>query len=277
MEVGATISLDAEHAYVTLQPWAENDTSEAHPFQLWLNGMLSLGNNTVSDQTQLIIPADQVVIHSSGDTSLPGTGEAMNWPVHGGRDMSWYGNWEARLGFFVPWVSWGFVGLYDHSVDQGVVRIFEPGAPAGTKFFGPRGLSPSTWTDDNSDYVELWSGATEGFASDATLNPGESVRWTERWYPVNGLGGFTFANESAALRLIDTGGGADVGVAVSAYVNGHLTLWAGGQLVASWPISLYPGQAFKATWIRPSHVSGTLGLKLEDINGLALALTGQVP
>lgn len=277
MEVGATISLDADHAYITIQPWARNDTNAAQEYQFWLNGMLTLGADLVSEQTQFIIPAEAVIVHSTGDTTLPAPGEWMSWPIHAGRDFSWYGNWAAHLGFFVPNLSHGFVGVYDHSADQGIVRAFTPGWPPGTKLFGPAGLSSRYWTDDETDYVELWSGATASFAGNATLGPGESVQWTERWYPVRGMSGFTYANESAALRLVDTGGGAQVGVAVSARTNGQLSLWAGSQLVANWPINLLPGQALNAEWSRPSNVIGPLGLKLEDNQGVVLARTGNVP
>jgi hypothetical protein len=277
MEVGATISLDADHAYVTLQPWARNNTAAPHPYQLWLNAMLTLGGNAVSGQTQFVIPATQVTVHSTGDGGLPGAGAGMGWPAHGGRDMSWYGNWGGYLGFFVPAVSAGFVGLYDHGADQGIVRAFTPGWPPGTKFFGPANLPSSLWTDDGSNYVELWSGATGSFWSYGTLNPGESVGWSERWYPINGLGGFTYANESAALRLVDTGGGAEIGVAVSALTTGEVSLWADAQLVASWPVTLYPGQPFRASWTRPAEVSGPLGLRLSGSGGAVVAQTGQVP
>ncbi len=277
MEVGATISLDADHAYVTIQPWARNNTTEAHDYQLWLNAMLTLGNNSVSGQTQFVIPASQVTVHSTGDERLPGPMGIMNWPVHEGRDMSWYGNWEGYLGFFVPSIPAGFVGLYDHEAEQGIVRTFAPGRPAGTKFFGPDGLSPSLWTDDGSTYVELWSGATDSFWHYATLNPGERIAWSERWYPINGLGGFDYANEAAALRLTDTGGGAEIGVAVSALTTGNVTLWAGGQLVETWAATLYPGQAFRASWARPPDVGGALGLRWENNDGAVIAQTGQVP
>jgi len=276
MQVGATVSLDAEHAYAVIQPWARNNTDQAHPYQLWLNAMLTLGGNSVSPQTQFIIPADSVIVHSSGDGGLPGPGGAMSWPVYGGRDMSGYDNWTGHLGFFVPAVPSGFVGLYDHAADQGMVRAFAPGSPAGTKFFGPVGLSPSQWTDDGSAYIELWSGATGSFWSYATLDPGQSVGWTEYWYPASGLGGYTFANRFAALRLIDTGGGAEVGLAVSSLTSGELTLWANGQWMASWPVTLYPGQAFRADWVRPAGVRGALGLRLQDKSGVVVQ-TGQVP
>jgi hypothetical protein len=157
------------------------------------------------------------------------------------------------------------------------VRAFTPGWPAGTKFFGPATLPPSLWTDDNSTYVELWSGATGSFWTYATLNPGESVGWSERWYPVNGMGGFNYANEAAALRLTPTDQGAEIGVAVSAYTAGNVTLWAGGQLASSWPVAVYPGQAFRASWTRPPGMEGELGLRLENHSGIVLAQTGHVP
>ncbi|MCP4427680.1 MAG: DUF5107 domain-containing protein [Chloroflexi bacterium] len=273
MEVGATISLDARHAYVTIQPWARNDTAVSHEYQLWLNAMLTLGGNQVSGQTQFIIPADQVTVHSTGDGALPGPGGGMDWPIHGGRNMSWYHEWGSYLGFFAP--PNGFIGLYDHVVDQGIVRAHSPGWPVGTKLFGPIGLSPTLWTDDDSNYVELWSGATGSFWHYATLEPGASVGWTERWYPVSRMGGFDYANESAALRLTDTNEGAEIGVAVSAVTTGKITLWAGGRRVASWPATLYPGQAFQASWQRPSGAEGALGLRLETSNGDILAQMGE--
>lgn len=277
MQVGATIALDAAHSYVTLQPWARNDTEMAQPYQLWLNAMLTLGGNSVSGRTQFILPARQVVVHSTGDLSLPAPGGLLDWPVHGGRDMSWYGNWRAHLGFFVPGVTAGFVGLHDHNADQGMVRAFTPGWPAGTKLFGPAGISPLVWTDDGSDYVELWSGATSSFWTYATLEPGQSVGWTERWYPVSGLGGLSAANEAAALQLTETSDGVEVGVAVSAFTVGELTLWVGGQPVESWPVSLYPGQAFRAIWTREAGVDGGLGLRLENGDGATVVQTGEVP
>ena len=277
MEVGATISLDAGHTYITIQPWVKNNTAKAHPYQLWLNAMLTLGGNAVSDQTQFIIPASEVTIHSTSDGSVPGAGSPMSWPFYGGRDMSWYANWAGYLGFFVPTVTNGFTGVYDYAADQGIVRAYNPGWPAGTKFFGPATFSPSLWTDDDSNYIELWSGATSSFWSYATLNPGESFSWTEYWYPVHGVGGFNYANRTAVLRLNDNGGSTEIGVAVSGVVTGQIVLWAGGQPAANWPVTIYPGQVFRATWTRPSGMDGTLGLQLLYSDSTVAAQTGQIP
>ncbi len=274
MEVGATISLDAGHAWVTLQPYAHNGTAEARPFQLWLNAMLALNGNSMSGETRFILPTSEVIVHSTGDGGAPGSGAVMGWPIHNGRDMSLYGNWTGYLGFFAPNPAQGFTGVYDPAADQGIVRVFNPGWPAGTKIFGPATLPPSTWTDDGSGYVELWSGATSSFWSAATLPPGETFSWTEQWYPVHGLGGLTTANRVAALRLVETGGVVEGRVAVPAAFEGRVALLAGGQPVGEWPVRIVPGQVFRATWTRPADNGGAPVLRLVDSNGATVAETG---
>ena len=274
MEVGATISLDAGHTWVTLQPWARNGTAEAHPYQLWLNAMLALNGNTMSPQTRLVVPASEVVVHSTGDGGAPGSGAAMGWPFHGGRDMSLYGNWTGYLGFFAPNVAHGFTGVYDTAADLGVVRVYNPGWPAGTKLFGPATLPPSLWTDDGSGYIELWSGATSSFWSDATLGPGETFSWTEQWYPVRGLGGLTYANRAAALRLVETDGVVEGRVAVPGGFAGRAQLFVGDEVVGNWPLTIVPGQVFRLTWSRPAGRDGAVVLRLFGEDGAVVAETG---
>jgi hypothetical protein len=271
MEVGATLSLDAGHTWITIQPWARNGTAEAHSYQLWLNAMLALNGNSVSGQTHFVVPASEVIVHSTGDGGSPGSGSAMGWPYHNGRDMSVYGNWTGYLGFFVPNVAHGFTGVYDPVVDRGVVRVFNPGWPAGTKIFGPATLPPSLWTDDGSGYVELWSGATSSFWADATLGPGETFSWTEQWYPLSGLGGLSYANRVAALRLVEEGGVVEVAVGVPTAFTGRAQLFAGDNLVGEWPLTIVPGQVFRGTWSRPADNGGAAVLRLLGQDGAVVA------
>ena len=275
MAVGATISLDAGHTWITIQPWARNATAEAHPYQLWLNAMLALNGNGMSAQTRFIVPAAEVIVHSTGDGGAPGSGAAMGWPNHNGRDMSLYGNWTGYLGFFAPNVAQGFTGVYDAAADQGVVRVFNPGWPAGTKIFGPATLPPSLWTDDGSGYVELWSGATSSFWADATLGPGETFSWTEQWYPLSGLGGLSSANRVAALRLAEADGVIEAAVAVPASFSGRAQLLVGEQIAGEWPLTIVPGQVFRATWSRPAGSDGAALWRLLGSDGAIVAETGQ--
>lgn len=277
MEVAVTIALDAGHATVTIKPFVRNGTAQAQRYQLWLNAMLTLGGDSVSPDTQFILPTAEVMVHSSGDSGTPPAGNAMHWPIYAGRDMSRYGNWQGHLGFFAPAVSHGFTAVYDHESGQGLVRAYSPGWPAGTKIFGPAKMEPSYWTDDESNYVELWSGATASFRSNGTLQPGESVSWMEYWYPIHDTGGVDYANRTVALRLQETATGAEMAAATSTAVQGQLLLYAGGQLAAEVALSIVPGQPFHASWTRPAGIAGPLGLELRYTNGTVVAQTGAVP
>ncbi len=275
MSVGATIALDADHSYVTITPWVKNVTKTEQSYQYWLNAMLALGDNHISAGTRIVLPADQVVVHSTGDESLPAAYQTMSWPIYKGRDLSNLGTWDNYLGFFVPQVSAGFVGIYDEEADQGIVRSFTPGSPAGTKVFGPGTLPSWLWTDDDSTYVELWSGITSTFADTTTLQPGASVAWTERWYPIHGIGTLRMANPSAALNLTNTDGTVTVGANVTGATTGTLNLYIEGQVVKAWDVALLPAETFKDSLSHPT--AGTLGLALRTTGGETIVQVGSVP
>ncbi len=278
MEVGVTLSLDADHAYITIAPWVQNETLNSHDYQYWFNAMIALDNNHVSNQTEFIVPASEVVIHSEGDPDLPGEHAVISWPVYDGRNLSWYDNWNGWIGFFAPNINDGFTGIYDQGLDQGIVRVFDPAQVPGHKFFGPDTLGSGLWTDDDSDYVEMWSsGVTADFWTYTSLAAGETITWTEKWYPVSGMNGFHKANEYAVLRLTDTGNGADIGVGVTAVTSGTITLWVDGSLAESWPVTLTPGQPFREVWERPFGMDGPLGLRLADDQDNSLIEMGILP
>ncbi len=276
LDVAVTISLDAAHSTVTIQPRVTNSTGGPQKIQFWVNAMLALNGNRVTDSTRFILPSAQVTVHSTGDGGLPGPGSKLSWPVFKGRDLSQYANWGGHLGFFAsPAASGEFVGAYDSSSDEGIVRIFPPGVARGVKFFGGKGIDPATWTDDGSTYFELWGGLLPTFWDYTTIQPGQTFGWTERWYPVSGLGqGFDAANATAALRLSSQGDVVSVGVATSVNLNGQVKLWQAGQVVATWPVAVGPGRTFNVT--QPG-TSGVLGLQLLDSAGRLIAQAGSAP
>jgi hypothetical protein len=176
--------------------------------QFWLNALLAPGSASAPPSLRFIAPVDRVVVHSRGDMgwALPQPGDPMSWPLAAGRDLSRYDQWADYLGFFVPFMPSSFMALYNPDADVGVARIVSPGQIPGHKFFafglnfGDRG-----YTDDNSQYAEMWGGANPDFRpeSDIALAPGETIEWRETWWPVAGLGGLTFANESVAFNLLN--------------------------------------------------------------------------
>jgi hypothetical protein len=275
--VAVKITLDAAHAYLTLRPSIQNPTSSSQTYQFWLNAMLSLSGNKVSDDTRFVLPASTVRIHSSGDGSLPGSGTDISWPQYGGRDFSTYRSWQGYLGFFASPAKANYVGAYDTVADQGVVRIFPREAAPGVKFFAPRGLDPKLWTDNNSSYFELWGGVTPTFWDNTTLEPNQTLAWTEHWYPISGLrGALNYADQLAAVRLQGFENRVEVAVAPTQAITGKVVLWLDGAPAKEWPATLRPGRPWRQTW-KLTGTASAIGLQLVDGQGQVIARYGQAP
>ena len=273
MTVGVTVTLDGEHSYMTLAPFVLNDTAVAHDYQYWLNAMIALDGNIVGDETEFIVPATQVLVHSrdASATYLPAAGEWLNWPEHNGRFFNMYGTWDHYLGFFAPALSAGFSGVYDHDAEQGIVRVFDIATMPGTKFFGLANLESNLFTIDDSVYMEMWSsGVTPDFWTYVTLAAGQSRHWEERWYPVSELAGFRMANEFGALNLRETDTGAEIGLQVTAVTSGTLSLLVDSVPTASWPGPFAPELPVTFSWERPSGVDGSIILQLLDAQNQVL-------
>ncbi|MFO7680174.1 MAG: DUF5107 domain-containing protein [Chloroflexota bacterium] len=278
VEVGFTLTLDADHSYLTIHPWLQNDTPQTHNIQYWLNAMIALDNNTSTGQTEFLVPAETVIIHSTGDEQLPGEHGVMSWPVYNGRSLNMYQNWDEWIGFFAPELQAGYTGIYDHNWRHGLLRIVDPAVISGHKFFGPGTLPPSLWTDDNSEYVEMWSsGVTTDFWTYTPLPTGQRQEWTELWYPASGLAGIRTANEHGALWLTETWEGVTMEVGVTAVTPGTIQLFANGALAASWPVQLSPGTAWHMLWQQEPGAAAPWELRLLDSSDAILLTTTWPP
>ncbi len=83
------------------------------------------------------------------------------------------------------------------------------------------------------------------------LAAGDSVGWSERWYPVHGTGSITSATAEAAVALVPTENGAEIECTVTAVTAGTLTLWVQDEAIEAWDIELTPIEAFCTTWTHP--------------------------
>lgn len=267
------ISLDAGHAYFTLAPRIANTTGAPVAYKFWLNGMFNLGSPQPKTGIEFVLPSKQVTVHSTGDATLPGANQLMDWPIFAGRNMSDYGTWTNYLGVFAaPAAQDSYMGAYNHATNLGIARIFPNLVARGAKIFGPADLDPKLWTDDGSGYFELWGGVAPTFADTTTLNPGEWITWQERWYAIGNMGGFDLANEEAALKLNPTDTMVEVGAASTYPLNGDLVLGQNGQEVARWPVSLMPQQPFQDNFISAlPPKTGNWTLSLLDPTGRIVA------
>jgi uncharacterized protein (DUF362 family) len=258
LRASVDIYLPSGKSYFAVRPHIENPAGFPFNFKYWINAMMAPGGtNQPSGQLEFILPVDQVTVHDRDLRweELPDKDQPMGWPVHSGLDLSIYGHWPHFLGFFErPAAQGDFMGLYEHSVGEGMVRVYPSEVAQGAKAFGfgygSGALDPELWTDDDSAYVELHGGVVPTFADSVFLGAGESIGWSEFWYPVKDIGGFVYANREAALNLEVKGGQATIGVAATAPHSAsqvYLRRYSDGSLLFHEVISyLTPAQPYRS-------------------------------
>ncbi len=254
--VRATISvfLPADQAAFRITPRRENPTSSTVSFKFWSNAVLAPGAaNTVGPDLRFVVPIDQVTVHSTGDSLLPGPQSAMTWPIYSGIDYSRLGNWNEWLGFFArPQAMQDWAGVYDEGGLHGVVRVFPHQVATGVKGFAMGWSDPidaSNWTDlPYTYYVELHSGPSPTFWDSLTLSAGQSLEWSETWMPLSGLPALTLANAEMALGVRADGEDLQVGVQVAGqHSDLSVRVWRRSDctLLAHYDgVSLDPGSSF---------------------------------
>ncbi|MBN1878130.1 MAG: DUF5107 domain-containing protein [Anaerolineae bacterium] len=207
--------LPSDQAALQVTPHLENLTGAPIDYKFWVNAALAPGAaNRLAESLEFIFNAPQMTVHSSGDDRLPypATGDPtgpdyqFDWPVYKGVDYSHLRNWRQWLGFFeYPQATKDFVGLYNHDADVGVMRIFPHKVARGAKGFavgwGEDALPSSLWTDDDSGGVEIHGGVAPTFWDTARLTAGQTLSWTELWYPVQSLEEVVVATAEAALSV----------------------------------------------------------------------------
>ncbi|MFC2015921.1 DUF5107 domain-containing protein [Chloroflexota bacterium] len=246
------VRLDAGTAAFTIRPRLENPSSTPLDVKYWTNAMLAPGGrNAPSPDLRFVLPDDvaSVTVHSRGDEWLPGYNERMPWPVYQGVDLSRLGNWGQWLGVFEDPAVGGFVGVYDEGYDEGLVRLFPEDVARGAKAFAlgwNQAIPSENWTDDGSGYVEMHGGLAPTFDDSQTLPAGDHIQWTETWYPLAGLGGLRYANQTIALNVSAGGNRAELALLAPRIWSGDVVLLLDGQERWRSAVSLVPGMPFRS-------------------------------
>jgi uncharacterized repeat protein (TIGR01451 family) len=204
--------------------------------------------NTVGPDLRFVLPIDQVTVHSSGNFKPY---DVLSWPVHSdGVDYSRLGNWDGWLGFFArPQAAEDWAGVYDGATRRGLARVFPRGAAPGVKGFGFGWRSPldwHLWTDDGSTYVELHGGPSPTFWDSITLQPLQTLGWTETWLPVRDLPALSWASEELAIGLQAGDGILHLGLLAPRQHTASVQLWRRSDCALLWQeVGLYlaPGVA----------------------------------
>ena len=244
IEAQVEVTLRPGEAGFTLRSTLHNPDPQTKSCQYWINAMLSPGAPSVQPSLRFYYPAAEVIVHSRGDPALPDARQVMSWPVYQGRDLSLYANWRDWLGFFAPTLQAPFTAVYDEAAQLGLVRVFPPEVAKGVKLFGfGLGFGDSgAYTDDGSQYVEMWGGLTPTFWDYANLPPQATVSWEESWYVLAQSGGPTLANAAASLHVARREDAIELTIASPRENRWTVVVTQGDRTLAQQPIVVGPTQ-----------------------------------
>lgn len=253
-----------------------NPDDESKALQYWINAMLSPGTHGVRPTLRFYYPTSEVIVHSRGDRSLPDSRGVMSWPVHDGRDMSLYGNWRDWLGFFAPKLGQPYTAVYDDEAQLGMVRAFPSAVARGAKLFG-FGLGfgdVGAYTDDGSQYIEMWGGLTPTFWEYADLEPRATITWEETWYVISRCGGPTLATAEVMLNLKREGSHLDVILASLGERVWTLRVMQGSREIARQSVTVQPDAPFRTRVDLGTVGSGQVIVRVESPEGGLIASQG---
>jgi len=135
----------------------------------------------------------------------------FRWPIDHGKDLTRGTNYFDASSIFAWHCDQDFFGSYCDDLDHGLVSCANhhevPGKKAWTWGQGGYGrMHQMDLTDNDGPYNEVQTGPLLTQAQVGRLDPCQAVQWDEWWYPIHGIGGFTFANNRLAVNASAQGG-----------------------------------------------------------------------
>ena len=172
-----------------------NATPQPHLYLFWTNAAVK-----AEKDLQYIYPMREII--DDDPFAI-----VRAWPVSNGVDKSWYKNDPDAMAIFGRAVHRDFFGVYYHDSDYGVIHTADfrqdPGKKIWTWGTARSGLIwDKLLSDDDGPYNEIQSGRfpTQGFRE--FMQPRRIEKWTEYWYPIDGLkGGYVDATSEMAISV----------------------------------------------------------------------------
>ena len=198
-----------------------NRTALPHPYYFWVNAAVP-----AHDDMRLIYP---------GAHAFTWRDAAIPWPIHEGRDLSYYRAFESANDVFIVDSLEDFFGVYYEDRDFGIVHVANVHDSSGKKMFtwgtADHGkVWSAALSDSDGPYCEVQSGRFVHQGVWRQMPPHFTEHWREWWYAVKGTGGFSWANREAAVRLARTDGGVECGVLVTRPQHRAVVRAAAGQV-----------------------------------------------
>ena len=198
------IRLPADRAYFETNVLWYNPTPLEHPYYNWMTAAAF-----AQDDLEMFMPGNAYLAHS---------GESRPWPLDGvGRFLPAYANnrFAGHKSYHVVGELHDFFGGYYHDEDYGFGHWSRHEEMPGQKLWlwalsRQGGVWEELLTDTDGQYIEFQAGrllvqyspgAHVNPITQAGFDPGAADRWTETWFPVEGLGGLTDASRDGAMHV----------------------------------------------------------------------------
>ena len=161
---------------------------------------------------QFIIPSPWVAPHGFNDSHL----NLLPWPWPDWDETSicfWRNIPREYQSIFAIAAQENFHGVYDHSEDAGMVRVFDRTITPGIKMYC---VPPTIQPNPNpTDYCEIWTGPALVHEDARWWEAYGTREYSESYFPVHGIGGYRFACDAGAVNLIRHSNTVELGVYVT--------------------------------------------------------------
>lgn len=241
------IRLPADKASFETNVLWHNPTPVEQPYYNWMTSAAF-----AKDDLEMSIPGNAYLTH-------PGAREL--WPIdEQGRFLPGYKNntFGSNKSFHVVGELKEHFGGYYRNEGYGFGHWARHEEMPGQKLWlwalsRAGGIWEDLLTDTDGQYVEYQAGRLlVQYTPDSHVNPitqsgfdsFATDRWTETWFPLEGIGGLTTASRDAALYAREANGRLHIGVNAFGQASDTLRVWSGGKLAVERAVSLAPLEAF---------------------------------
>ena len=234
------IRLPADRAYFETNVLWYNPTPLEQPYYNWMTAAAF-----ARDDLEMSMPGNAYLAHS---------GESRAWPVDtAGRYLPAYDNnrFAGHKSYHVVGELNDFFGGYYHDDDYGFGHWSRYEEMPGQKLWlwalsREGGVWEELLTDTDGQYVEFQAGRLLVQYSLGThmnpitqvgFDPGAADRWSETWFPLEGIGGLTDASRDGAMHVSVAEGSLNVSVNAFGDVTDTLRVSSGDSVLVSLPIT----------------------------------------
>ncbi|WP_460053656.1 DUF5107 domain-containing protein [Spirochaeta dissipatitropha] len=207
MTVVVTYRLRQGSAVAEMEVELINNRDVSIEYEYWTCLTLAPGsepqNTRTTEAAKMIMPLELVEIDYAPRRWM---GTERIQPFENFSEMT---DWrDMGILYAYPYMQENWYAVLNRDNNQAIIRIGDNTATPGLKFWTwghNQGSSINPFASSFSaarPYIELWSGVSRKFFESARLDAHETMSWTEYYYPTVGLADISYANENAAVLLV---------------------------------------------------------------------------